>query len=325
MAFVSVVLVGTLVGPLPAATAATLPGPPQDVRGLSTDAQAEHVRVGWSPPADDGGARITAYEIQASTDGVAWSHRRFSECDPTPDPSCPELTTVFSYELDIYATYFFRVAAYNAAGWGPWSELSPPFTVLPGNRPRVAPPSDVTAKPVLQGIHVAWHPPADAVDVSYEVQWSRDGTRWRSAWTRSTSYAITGLDFGYYDVRVRTRRWEVEYSVWSTVGPVRVPDRRQRIKGYDGLPRALWSPGTTVLVPCGLTTNAGQPVRVRVDWKVDRALTRGDQDAVTVKRRPCGKVKVILDGTPVIVTVRLSAPAVGRFTRLLITRTYRPC
>ena len=172
-------------------------------------------------------------------------------------------------------------------------------------------------------MRLTWEPPADDAGVSYAVEWSRDGVRWQAAWTRSTSYDISGLDYGFYDVRVRSQRWEVEYSVWSVVGPVRVPDRRQRIKNYAGLPCDLASPGTTLLVPCGLMTNADQRVRVRVEWKVLRTVTRAQTGPVVVHRRDCGKVRISLDGTPVKVTVTLSAPAIGRFTALEERRTYR--
>lgn len=303
-----------------AAVAATVPGPPLDVRGLSTDGQAEHVRVGWAPPADDGGALITAYAIQVSSDGLTWSNTRSPECEPT---GCFDLTVTYSYELGIYQTYLFRAAAYNAAGWGPWSEPSPPYTVLPGNRPRVGAPSDLAAKAVLNGIRLTWSPPADDQGVSYAVEWSLDGRHWEGAWTRSTSYDISGLDYGFYDVRVRSQRWEVEYSAWAVAGPIRVPDRRQRIKDYVGLPCELDSPGITVIVPCDLMTNAGQRVRVRVEWTLVGSASGAGSQAVVVHRKACGKVRISLDGTPVKVTVTLSAPASGRFAALRKSRTYR--
>ena len=306
------------------ASAQALPGPPVDVRGISTDAQGERVTVGWSPPANAG--PVTKYQVQASRDGVRWSSSRFSECDPpSPDQPCvPDLTVVFTYELAIYETYVFRASAFSTAGWGPWSEVSPPFTVLPGNRPRVGAPRALVATPILGGLRMAWNPPADASDVSYLVEWSRDGGRWQGASiTRARAFTFSGLPFGAYAVRVRSQRYDVEFSVWSTTARVTVPDRRQRLVDFPGLPTRLASPGTTLLVPCRLMTNAGQSVRVGIRALVRGVVTRGSLDPVVVRRSPCGRVSITLTGIPVKVWVTLAAPATGRYAELFRTRAYR--
>ena len=308
----------------PSGVSFTLEGCRNNVRGISTDAQGERVTVGWSPPVD--GGPVTAYQIQASRDGVRWPSSRISECDPPApgQPCSPELTAVFNYELTVYETYVFRVSAYNSAGWGPWSEVSPPFTVLPGNRPRVGAPRDVVVTPILRGLRMAWSPPADAWDVSYLVQWSRDGRRWQGAsTTRGLRFTFAGLPYGAYAVRVRSQRYDIEYSVWSSTGPVTVPDRRQRLIDFPGLPRHLSSPGTTRLVPCALKTSAGQAVRVGVRTEVRALATRGNVDPVVVRRSPCGRVSITLSGVPVKVWVTLAAPATGRYAELFRTKTYR--
>lgn len=306
------------------ASAHVLPGPPVDLRGISTDAQGERVTVGWSPPVE--GGPVTAYQVQASRDGVRWSPSRFSACDapPSGEPCLPELAVVFSYELTVYETYVFRAAAYNAAGWGPWSEVSAPFTVLPGNRPRVGAPRNVVATPILHGIRVAWNPPPDSRDVSYLVEWSRDGRRWQGASaTRALNFTFSGLAHGSYTVRVRTQRYEVEYSEWSSAGTATVPDRRQRIVDFAGLPMGLASPGTTVLTPCRLKTSAAQAVRVGVRAEVRGGVTRGSVDPVVVRRNSCGGVSITLSGVPVKVWVTLAASARGRYAELFRTRVYR--
>lgn len=315
-----------MLAPTAAALAAAPAGEPRDVRGIGTDAQGERVTVSWSPPVDDGGAFVTAYQVQASRDGVRWSASRISECEPpAPDQPCfPELSVVFSYELTVYETYVFRAAAYNSAGWGAWSVTSAPFTVLPGNRPRIQPPRDVVAVPVLKGIEVDWQGPVDPTDASYLLEWSRDGRRWQGAEsTRATAFSFAGLSYGDYLVRVRSQRYDVEYSTWTIVGPVTVPDRRQRIRGFTGLPATLALPGKTVLVPCDLTTTADQRVHVAVRWELRGVSGRGSLDPVVVRKRPCGKVTITLGGVPVKVWVALAAPAKGRYAELLRTRTYR--
>lgn len=306
--------------------AAEPPGQPRDVRGLGTDAQGERVTVGWSPPSDDGGAFVTAYQVQASRDGVHWSRSRVTDCQPpTPDQPCyPDLTVAFTYELTVYDTYVFRASAYNSAGWGPWSEISAPFTVLPGNRPRIKPPRDVVAVPFMRGLEVEWRPPADPTDASYLLEWSRDGRRWQGAVsTRSTTYSFTGLDHGDYFVRVRSQRYDVEYSAWSIVGPLAVPDRRQRIRDFQGLPDRLAFPGKTLIVPCDLRTNADQRVRTAIRWEVWGRVSRGSLDPVVVRKRACGRVTITLGGVPAKVWVTLAAPAKGRYTEILRTRIYQ--
>lgn len=321
---VALVLVASLLPSV--ALAATVPGPPQDVRGLSTDFQAERVTVGWAPPVDDGGTPVVAYRVQASRDGVHWTPTRYTDCwPPTADPSCiPELHVTFSYELTIYATYVFRVAAYNDAGWGPWSDSSPPYTVLPGDQPRVAAPRNLVAVPVLRGMRVTWLPPANAPDASYVIEWSRDGKPWQgTVVTDKTSYRFRDLAYGDYIVRARSQRYEVEYSEWALAPAIVVPDRRQRVLGYDGLPTTLAFPGKTVIAPCGLMTNAGQRVRVDVRWELSRLSMRGSVDPVIVRKRACGKFTVTTTGIPVTVWVTMAAPAAGRYAEILRTGIYR--
>lgn len=305
------------------ALAASAPSAPRNVQGLSTDFQAERVTVGWAPPLGDGGTAVTAYRVQASRDEVHWTPSLFSDC--YPDPTCvPELTATFRYELTIYQTYVFRVAAYNAAGWGPWSDLSPAYTVLPGDQPRVQSPRELIAVPALRKIRMEWLPPVDDDGVYYVVEWSRNGGAWKGGVrTDEAAYTIRDLKYGTYSLRVRSQRYEVEYSVWADAADVLVPDHRQRVMNFDGLPSSLAAPGTTLIVPCGLVTNAGQRVRVSVRWELSGRSARGSVDAVVVRKRTCGKVKVALSGTPVTVTVMLAAPAVGRYSEVLRMRTYR--
>ena len=141
--------------------------------------------------------------------------------------------------------------------------------------------------------------------------------------TRGRSHAFTGLERGDYYVRVRSQRYDVEYSTWSMVGPISVPDRRQRIKDFDGLPARLASPGKTVIVPCDLRTNASQRVRAAIRWELTQRPTRGSLDPVVVRKRPCGKVTITLGHLPVRVWVTLAAPAKGRYAEILRTRIYR--
>lgn len=164
----------------------------------------------------------------------------------------------------------------------------------------------------------------DAPDASYLVEWQRAGGSGRGELrTRAHKVTITGLAYGTYVVRVRTQRYEVEYSTWTSAEPITVPDRRQRIVDFAGLPPTLRSAGTTLIVPCHLMTNAGQRVKVGVRWEVLDRMIRGSFDPVVVRRGACGRVIIALNGTPVRVSVTLAAPPQGRYAAILRTTRYR--
>ena len=174
---------------------AVLPGAPEGLTGAvaPTDGMPSgYVRVTWDLPDDDGGAEITDYLMQDSTDGETWR-----------DLSTGHDTNRV-YQTGGFATgtpRWFRVAAVNAVGQGPWST---PVQVTP-----LGVPSDVTdlaaavapATGVGEGqVKLTWSAPADdggAAVSDYVVDYRPVATL---AWTTlddgigtSTSFTVSGL------------------------------------------------------------------------------------------------------------------------------------
>ena len=95
-----------------AAEAATAPDAPT---GLSATADGQtEIDLSWSVPSDDGGANITGYKIEVSTNGSTWS-----------DLVANTNSTATSYThtgLTAESTRHYRVSAINSAGTGAASD-----------------------------------------------------------------------------------------------------------------------------------------------------------------------------------------------------------
>lgn len=89
-----------------AVTPRTVPGAP---RSLKAKAGSRQVTLTWSAPTSNGGAAITAYRVQSSTNGKTWKTE-------TTKASTKGSYTVKSLKAGV--KYSFRVAAINAAGTG---------------------------------------------------------------------------------------------------------------------------------------------------------------------------------------------------------------
>ena len=91
-----------------AAEAADKPGAPT---GLSATADGQtEIDLSWTAPSDDGGADITGYRIEVSTDGLSWS-----------DLVANTNATGTSYShtgLTAGSTRHYRVSAINSVGTG---------------------------------------------------------------------------------------------------------------------------------------------------------------------------------------------------------------
>lgn len=86
---------------------------------LFVDSDSTSVSINWSSPANDGGADITEYIVQYSTDELTWL--TFS-----PNPTGTRLKVT---GLTTGTSYFFRVKANNGQD-GSWSATAGPFAAI---------------------------------------------------------------------------------------------------------------------------------------------------------------------------------------------------
>ena len=97
---------------LPDCDGSTDPGKPTSLTATA-DGQME-IDLSWTAPSDDGGADITGYRIEVSTDGSSWSDL-VADTDST--------STSYSHMgLAAGSTRHYRVSAINSEGTGPASD-----------------------------------------------------------------------------------------------------------------------------------------------------------------------------------------------------------
>ena len=85
------------------------PTPPGAPTGLSASPQGQNrIDLSWNAPTDDGGADITGYKIEVSTDGNSWTDLA---------PNTRSTATTHSHtSLPLGSTRHYRVSAINSAG-----------------------------------------------------------------------------------------------------------------------------------------------------------------------------------------------------------------
>ena len=184
------------------------PGAPEGLTAAG-NGQTE-INLSWTAPSDDGGADITGYRIEVSTDGSSWS-----------DLEADTRSTGTSYShtgLSASSTHHYRVSAINSAGTGPASDTDSATTdaaTKPGE------PTGLTATADGQTeIDLSWTAPTDdgGADITgYRIEFSTDGSSWSDleANTRSTStsYSHASLTAG------STRHYRVSAINSAGTGP----------------------------------------------------------------------------------------------------------
>jgi hypothetical protein len=113
VAAVNAVGTGSFTSPITRTTLApTVPGAPTGLTATPDGYGYGYVTLAWTAPADDGGAAITDYTIQYSSNGgTSWTNYTWSQFG----------TNENLYGLTVGTEYTFRVAAVNSAGTGAWS------------------------------------------------------------------------------------------------------------------------------------------------------------------------------------------------------------
>ena len=228
---------------LPDCGEATAPRAPT---GLTATADGQtDIDLSWAAPSDDGGADITGYKIEVSTDGSSWT-------DLVANTGLT--TTRYSHiGLDTGSTRHYRISAINSAGTGPASDTDSATTdaaAKPGK------PTGLTAAADGQTeIDLSWTAPSDdgGADITgYRIEVSTDGSSWSDleADTRSTSagYSHTGLAAG------NTRHYRVSAINSAGTGPASDTD--------SATTDAATKPGA----PTGLTATADGKTEIDLSW-----------------------------------------------------------
>lgn len=153
----------------------------------------------WETPADIGTSAITNYKVEQSLDGGSpWSI--VDTLLPTNHP--PTVTII---ELTPNTSYWYRVSATNAGGYGEPSK--PPLFVTPTQPPSVpSKPRDLTVAGGSQQITVSWTPPStlggsSITDYSVDISGiSQPVQTFHTATNQITITDIAGVPLGAHTV-----------------------------------------------------------------------------------------------------------------------------
>ena len=177
------------------AAAPTVPGAPTGL--TATASGSNRIDLDWTEPADNGGADITGYRIEVSSNGSSgWSNRTANTGNTS--------TNYSHFGLDAGTTRHYRVSAINSVGTGAASSTANATTdddapTVPGAPTGLSATADGTST-----IDLDWTAPTDngGSDITgYRIEVSSDGN---SSWTdreantgnTSTTYSHTSLSAG---------------------------------------------------------------------------------------------------------------------------------
>ena len=171
------------------ATPVTTPGVPTSLGSTAGDAQVD---LAWTAPTSNGGASLSGYKVESSTDsGSSWSTVVADTASASTAYTATSLTNGTAYD--------FRVSAINAAGTGSASSST-------SATPRTTPgqPTALAGTPGNGEVSLSWTAPESTGGASisgYTVESSTDGgSNWSTSiadtGTSSTSAVVDGLSNG---------------------------------------------------------------------------------------------------------------------------------
>jgi hypothetical protein len=179
---VNVAGTGTASAASVAVTPRTRPGVPTSVAGIPGDGQ---VSLTWAAPAADGGAAMSDYIVQFSSDaGSKWT--TFAD-----GVSTAKSATVTG--LTNGTAYVFRVAAVNVAGPGAASIASAAIIPAAPVPPREPPTGVTVVSSTADAVMLSWNDVADESD--YLIERSIDSATWTEV-GRGSANATTFIDTG---------------------------------------------------------------------------------------------------------------------------------
>ncbi len=225
-----------------ATTDATVPGAPQ--RLTATAKGQSRIDLAWTAPTNDGGAAITGYRIETSTNRRTWNALRGNHS-----------STSFSHVgLAPATTRHYRVSAVNVAGTGPASDVATATTdaTVPGAPTALSATASGTSQ-----IDLSWTAPSydgGAALTGYRIEVAETGNGpWSNleanTGSTATTYSHTGLD------PASTRYYRV-YAI-NSVGSGRA----------SGVVRAK-TDATVPDAPTNLQATATSPTQIDLTWSV---------------------------------------------------------
>ena len=229
------------------ANATTNIGRPSAPLALSATADGRNrIRLAWSPPRDDGGARITGYRIEVSRTGTTGWILESSNTGSTR-------TTYTHTGLDPGSRRYYRVAAINSEGTGPFSRVASAVTqaTVPS-----APSNLVATAHGRTQINLSWRTPISdggSRITGYRIEVSADGnTNWTTRVANTGSVATTYMHRGLSPATTRHYRVYAINSVGA--GPA------------SNVAKAT-TDATVPGAPTGLTATANGQSRIDLAWK----------------------------------------------------------
>ncbi len=173
------------------AAVATAPGAPTSLNATASGQTT--INLSWTAPTSTGGAEITGYKIEVSTDGNTFTDLVASH--PTPPYAHTGLSAA--------TTRHYRVSAINSVNTGPASNVATATTADAANPTVPGAPTSLTATASGQTIiNLGWTAPSSNGGgriTGYQIEVSTDGgTTFGSLVARhpTTSYSHTGLTAG---------------------------------------------------------------------------------------------------------------------------------
>ncbi len=224
---------------------ATVPEAPVNL--TATASGQTEIILFWNAPSNNGGATLTGYQIEVSTDaGDTWSDLEANTGSTA--------TTYMHTGLTEGDTRHYRVSAINSVGTGMPSNVASATTEA-----IAAPDAPAGFTATASGpnaIVLSWSAPSNnggAVITGYQIEWSTDaGDTWSDlvAHTRSTAttYTHTGL--------AAATRYDYRVSAINAVG----------IGTPSSVDYATTGAATAPDVPTELTVTASGPAEITLSW-----------------------------------------------------------
>ena len=202
------------------------------------------IRLSWTAPADDGGARITGYRIEVSLTGTAeWTVLAYNSQSAS--------TSYTHGGLLPGSKRYYRVAAINSVDTGAYSRVAVGSTraAVPG-----APTALIATARSQTRIDLAWRAPGSdggAPVTGYRIETSADGSTWSAVDDNTNSTAATFSDTGLAPATTR------HYRVFAINSAGNSPASNTARATTDA---------TVPAAPTGLSARANGQTRIDLSW-----------------------------------------------------------